>query len=123
MRLLSQMTTDETCDVLCIAAPHIQNMADDKNLIAEVQRRLPKGEHTQIDVYRFGLTRVVNLVPIFLKDHREDVYAILSLFNGLTPEECGKQGFLSTLAQINELVNDEDFVNFFKQSFGTAQKA
>lgn len=123
MRLLSQMTTDETCDVLCIAAPHIQNMADDKNLIAEVQRRLPKGEHTQIDVYRFGLTRVANLVPIFLKDHREDVYAILSLFNGLTPEECGKQCFLSTLAQINELVKDEDFVNFFKQSFGTAQKA
>lgn len=123
MRLLSQMTTDETCDVLCIAAPHIQNMAVDKNLIAEVQRRLPKGEHTQIDVYRFGLTRVVNLVPIFLKDHREDVYAILSLFNGLTPEECGKQGFLSTLAQINELVKDEEFVNFFKQSFGTEQKA
>lgn len=30
---------------------------------------------------------------------------------------------ISTLAQINELVKDEDFVNFFKQSFGTEQKA
>jgi hypothetical protein len=123
MRLLSQMTTDETCDVLCIAAPHIQNMAEDKNLIAEVQRKLPKGEHTQIDVYRFGLTRVSNLVPIFLKDHREDVYAILSLFNGLTPEECGKQNFLATVAQVTELLKDEDFVNFFKQYFGAEQKA
>lgn len=43
MRLLSQMTTDETCDVLCIAAPHIQNMADDKTSLQRFNAGFPKG--------------------------------------------------------------------------------
>ncbi len=121
MRLFSQMTTDEICDVLCIAAPRIQNMADDKNLVKELQRVLPKGEHSNMDIQRFGISRLSVLVPIILKDHRADLYCILSLFNGKTEQECGKQNIMETLAQARELLSDKDFVDFFKSSFGAGQ--
>ena len=122
MRLLSTMTTDETCDVLCVCAPCIQSMADDKNLVKEMQRILPKGEHSRMDVQRFGLSRLAVLVPIILKDHRSDLYCILSQFNGKTEEECGKQNIMETLAEARELLSDKDFVDFFKSAFGVGQK-
>lgn len=123
MRLLSQMTTDETCDALCIAAPCIQNMADDKKLIAELQRVLPKDEHSQMGVYRFWVSRIAVIIPIVLKDHRTDLYGVLSPFNGLSAEACGKQPLMATLSQVKELCSDKDFVDFFSSFFGTAQKA
>lgn len=123
MRLLSQMTTDETCDVLCIAAPCIQNMADDKKLVSELSRTLPKDEHSQMGVYRFWISRIAVLVPIVLKDHRTDFYGILCAFNGLSEVECGAQPLMQTLAQVKELCNDKDFVDFFVTLFGMGRKA
>lgn len=123
MRLLSQMTTDETADVLCIAAPCIQHMAEDKGLCKELSRTLPKDEHSQMGVYRFWVARIAVLVPIILKGHREDLYGILSAFNGLTEEECGKQPLMQTLQQVKELCDDKEFVDFFSTLFGLARKA
>lgn len=58
---------------------------------------------------------------IALKQHREDVYAILAPFNGLTVEEIGKQNFLITCKQVYDLVNDKGFVDFFKSYLGGEQ--
>ncbi len=123
MKLLSQMTTDEVCDALCIAAPAVQAMADDEQLVAEMQRVLPQGNHSRMDIYRFGVSRLAVLVPIVLKNHRTDLFTVLSPFNGVSVEDCGKQGFLVTLGQVRELVKDRDFVDFFSSSFDMGQKA
>lgn len=122
MRLLSQMTNDEAADALCICAPCIKNLADDKKLVSELSRTLPKDEHSQMGVYRFWTSRIAVLVPIVLKDHRTDFYGILCAFNGLSEVECGAQPLMQTLAQVKELCNDKDFVDFFVTFFGMGRK-
>lgn len=95
--------------------------ASNEALVKEMQKAMPKGETTRIAMQRFGLAKIVKLLNIALKQHREDVYAILAPFNGLTVEEIGKQNFLITCKQVYDLVNDKGFVDFFKSYLGGGQ--
>ena len=114
MRIFSELSTDEAREVALQIAQPITNLIDDESLVKEMQKAMPKGETTRIAMQRFGLAKIVKMLNITLKQHREDLYAILSPFNGLTVEEIGKQNFLITCKQVYALVNDEGFVDFFK---------
>ena len=114
MKLFSQLSTDEATEVVLRIATPITNLIEDENLVAEVQKTMPKGDTTIIAMRRFGLAKIVNLLNIAIKQHRTDVYEILSPFNGLTAEEIGKQNFLVTCKQVCDLLHDKDFADFFK---------
>lgn len=114
MKLFSQLSTDEAGEVALQIATPITNLIEDENLVAEVQKTMPKGETTVIAIKRFGLAKIVKLLNIAIKQHRTDVYEILSPFNGLTAEEIGKQNFLITCKQVYDLLHDKEFVSFFK---------
>ena len=121
MRIFSELGTDEALDVTLEIAQPISNLIEDEKLVAELCRTLPKGATNRIAVMHFGLTKVVKLLPIVLKDHRTDVFAILSPFNGLTVEEIGKQNFLVTCKQVADLLHDKSFTDFFKSYLGGGQ--
>lgn len=121
MRIFSELGTDEALEVVLQIAQPITNLIDDEALVKEMQKTMPKGETTQIAMQRFGLEKIVKLLNITLKQHREDVYAILAPFNGLTVEEIGKQNFLITCKQVADLLNDKGFVDFFKSYLGGGQ--
>lgn len=121
MRVFSELGTGEALDVTLEIAQPISNLAEDEKLVAELRKTLPKGATNKIAVMHFGLMKVVKLLPIVLKDHRNDVYAILSPFNGLTVEEIDKQRFPITCKQVYDLLNDKEFVDFFKSSLGGEQ--
>lgn len=121
MRVFSELGTGEALDVTLEIAQPISNLVEDEKLVAELRKTLPKGATNKIAVMHFGLMKVVKLLPIVLKDHRNDVYAILSPFNGLTVEEIDKQRFPITCKQVYDLLNDKEFVDFFKSSLGGEQ--
>lgn len=121
MRIFSELGTGEALDVTLEIAQPISNLIEDEALVAEIRKTLPKGATNRIAVMHFGLTKVVKLLPIVLKDHRGDVYAILSPFNGLTVEEIDKQNFLITCKQVADLLNDKGFTDFFKSYLGGGQ--
>lgn len=121
MRIFSELSTDEALEVVLQIAQPITNLIDDESLVKEMQKTMPKGETTRIAMQRFGLAKIVKLLNIALKQHREDVYAILAPFNGLTVEETGKQNFLITCKQVADLLNDKNFVDFFKSYLGGGQ--
>lgn len=121
MRIFSELSTDEALEVVLQIAQPITNLIDDEALVKEMQKTMPKGETTRIAMQRFGLAKIVKLLNIALKQHREDVYAILAPFNGLTVEETGKQNFLITCKQVADLLNDKGFVDFFKSYLGGGQ--
>lgn len=114
MRIFSEFSTDEALEVALQIAQPITNLIDDEAIVEEMQKTMPKGETTIIAMKRFGLAKIVKMLNIALKQHREDVYAILAPFNGLTVEEIGKQNFLITCKQVADLLNDKSFVDFFK---------
>lgn len=121
MRVFSELGTGEALDVTLEIAQPISNLVEDEKLVAELRKTLPKGATNKIAVMHFGLMKVVKLLPIVLKDHRNDVYAILSPFNGLTVEEIDKQKFPITCKQVYDLLNDKEFLDFFKSSLGGEQ--
>ena len=121
MRIFSELSTDEALETVLQIAQPITNLIDDEALVKEMQKAMPKGETTRIAMQRFGLAKIVKLLNIALKQHREDVYAILAPFNGLTVQEIGEQNFLITCKQVYALVNDKGFVDFFKSYLGGGQ--
>lgn len=121
MRIFSELSTDEALEVVLQIAQPITNLIDDEALVKEMQKAMAKGETTRIAMQRFGLAKIVKLLNIALKQHREDVYEILAPFNGLTVEEIGKQNFLITCKQVADLLNDKGFVDFFKSYLGGGQ--
>lgn len=121
MRIFSELGTDEALDVALEIAQPIANLVEDEQLAEELRRAMPKGEATRVAMMRFGLAKIVKILPIVLKDHRADAYAILSPFNGLAVEEIGKQNFLITCNQVAALLNDKGFVDFFKLYLGGGQ--
>lgn len=121
MRIFSELSTDEALEVVLQIAHPITNLIDDEALVKEMQKAMPKGETTSIAMQRFALAKIVKLLNVALKQHREDVYAILAPFNGLTVEEIGKQNFLITCKQVADLLNDKGFVDFFKSYLGGEQ--
>ena len=121
MRIFSELSTDEALEVVLQIAQPITNLIDDEALVKEMQKTMPKAETTRLAMQRFGLAKIVKLLNITLKQHREDVYAILSPFNGMTVEEIGKQNFLITCKQVADLLNDKGFVDFFKSYLGGGQ--
>lgn len=121
MRIFSELNTDEALEVVVQIAQPITNLIDDEALVKEMQKTMPKGETTRIAMQRFGLAKIVKLLNIALKQHREDVYEILAPFNGLTVQEIGKQNFLITCKQVADLLNDKGFVDFFKSYLGGEQ--
>lgn len=121
MRIFSELSTDEALEVVLQIAQPITNLIDDETLVKEMQKAMPKGKTTRIEMQRFGLAKIVKMLNIALKQHRVDVYAILAPFNGLTVEEIGKQNFLITCKQAADLLNDKGFVDFFKSYLGGGQ--
>lgn len=111
---ISTLTTEQALDTLCVLTPYIANITGDKSLTDALSKKLGKSKMSAAEVYTYGAQKIAALVPILLKDHREDVFGILSVLNETTPEEIAEQNVLITINQIKEAVQDKDLVDFFK---------
>ena len=69
-----------------------------------------------------GTQMISEIVPIVLKDHRQDLYQILGASNKKTTEEIGGQSIIETIAQVREMVEDKDLQSFFKRSGSSGKK-
>lgn len=124
---LSELSTDQSFDVLCELSPHVHNITHDDDFLSAVGRGIEAGQRLN----KFGqvtllINRVVELLPLLLKTHRPDVYGILSVMNERPAAEIAAQKLTETMRQVKELFKDEEFVAFFKSSVRqdeTAQSA
>lgn len=111
---ISQLTTDESLDILCEVTPAIFSIVTDEALVGELRQKIdPENLKTQADIVIEGTKKLNVLVPIVLRTHRAEVYQILSLLNRKTPEEIARQSFIQTGMQIRELIRDRELINFF----------
>lgn len=114
---ISDLTTDETLNVLCEITPCVDRILKDEGIIRTIGTAVDTTGMTKIGVVMAGLDRIGILIPALLKDHRSDIYYILAAVNQLDPAEIASQKLVVTLAQIDEVVHDEELMTFFK-SFG-----
>ena len=120
---LSTIDTDKGLDILCEITPYLGGITTDEELFKELKQEITDGEPmTRAQMIASGVDKIGKLIPIILKKHRDDVYGILAVLNEKTPKEIAKQNFLTTGAQIRDIVKDKVLLDFFK-SFVGAEKS
>lgn len=114
MRKLSDLTTDECLDVLCEITPHVASIVADEEIMAAIGKAAPKKDLTAAGTVMVATARVTKCIPLLVKTHRDDVYAILASVGGMTVEEIAKQNTIITLTQIRAVCKDKELLDFFK---------
>ena len=114
---LSQLTTERAADVLCELTPYIANITGDKSLLDELANKFDSKGKSAAELYTFAAHKYATLVPILLKDHREDVFGVLSVLNETELDKIAKQNIMETMKQVREVFQDKELLDFFK-SFG-----
>lgn len=114
---LSELSTDRAADVLCELTPYIANITGDKDLLDELGKKFDKKGKSVAELYTFAAHKYAVLVPILLKEHREDVFGALSVLNETEPEKIAEQNVMETMRQVRDVFQDKGLVNFF-ESFG-----
>lgn len=111
---LSELTTDRAADVLCEITPYISNITGDKSLLDTLQEKIGTKDKSVAEIYVYAAKKISTIVPILLKDHRLDVFSILSILNETTEDAIAAQNIMKTMKQIKQAMKDKELVDFFK---------
>lgn len=111
---LSELTTERAADVLCELTPYIANITGDKALLDELSNKFDSKGKSAAELYTFAARKYAMLVPILLKEHREDVFGLLAVLNETEPEKIAKQSVMETIRQVRDLFQDKELLDFFK---------
>lgn len=114
---LSELTTERAADVLCELTPYIANITGDKFLLDELSNKFDSKGKSVAELYTFAANKYAALVPILLKEHRNDVFSVLAVLNECSADEIAKQKVMETMKQVRDLFQDKELLDFFK-SFG-----
>ena len=114
---LSELNTEQAADVLCELTPYIANITGDKALLDELGKKFDSSGKSVAELYTYAAKKCAVLTPVLLKEHRTDVFGILSILNETTAETVAKQNILTTILQIRSVLKDKELLDFFK-SFG-----
>lgn len=106
------LSTDKAVDILIEITPYVADIINDSDL-RKVIDKYKKTPAKQMQYF-------AELIPLFLKKHREPVYIILAALNEITVEEIQAQSFAVTVKQIKEIANDKELISFFT-SFAKAE--
>ena len=117
---LSELSTENTADVLCEIAPHFENIITDDELMEILKSKVDLPENsTIIEKITLLTSKATKILPIILKKRKNDVFGILGALNGKTIEEIANQNILKTMSQIRDIKKDKELLDFFKSCTGT----
>lgn len=108
---LSEIKGERTLDVIAELIEPIANIAGDKDTAKLFKKeKAPEG----VDPREFAINRLKKGVPSLLKNHKQDVVAILAAIEGVLVSEYTKSMNLAKLARdCVELITDEEFADLF----------
>lgn len=119
---ISELSTEKGLDVLVELTPYVSNIATSETLAAELKKLAEtpaSGLKSALQQMVYGADVFSRLIPILLKERREDVYGILSVMNEKPIEEIAEQNIMQTIGMIREVFSDKDMLSFFKSFVGT----
>lgn len=122
---LSELSTDRACSVLCALTPYLNNIAVDDKLLDILKATIDKDEKdvTYADIIVAGTQKLNQLVPLLLRNHKDDVLGILAAINDTSAAEIKKQNIIKTMTQIKDAIKDEELIAFFKSCAGQGESA
>lgn len=112
---ISQMTNDQACDALIRITDPVANIADDPQMEPILKGLAEHEGENGLSALKAISQMLPKIVPMLLKDHKKDVYEIISVLSGKAVAEIGKMRITETIAILKESI-DDDLIGFFKQS-------
>lgn len=120
---LSEMTTEKACDVLCELTPYIENICKNEKFSdflneqtkAKTNKEAEQSPKTIASLFQKYTPKATAIVSVFLGDCRKDTFRLLAIINDKTADEIAKQNLMTTAGQISDLIQDEEFIDFFSQ--------
>ena len=114
---LSDLTTDETLDVLCEITPCVERIVKDEDIISAIGKAQDTKGLTKTGILMVCMEKIGAIIPMLFKNHRTDLYYIIWAVNRVDPAQIAAQKLTVTLTQIDEIMHDEELLAFFR-SFG-----
>ena len=111
---LSQLTTDEALDVLCEITPAVASIVGDEELMNVIGKAVKRDGMTRAGMMLLGAEKLSKIVPVVMKEHRSDVFAIVAAVNKVSADEIASQNVIKTSMQIRELCKDKELIDFFR---------
>lgn len=110
------MRTDDAIDKLCDIAP----------IIADISEKAQKDQEFKDFLANYNKSRdnrmfVLRVLPVLVKNYKEDMYGILSIWTEKPIEEIKKQSIGVTIKELKAIFEDEDIRAFFS-SFSEPKK-
>lgn len=111
---LSEVKGERTFEVIADIVDPVANIMQDDSISQAVRREKTPDGMTSAQLF---MKRMRTMVPALMRDHRDDVVAILASIGGTTPDEYLDGCSLATLTgDIYELVTDEEFLGFLSSA-------
>lgn len=122
---LSDIHGERVFDVIADIIDPIANIAEDEKASAMFRReKIPEG----MTVKKFATQRARKALPALLKDHKNDIIAILAAIEGVSAESYkGALNLVKLMRDATELLTDDTFTALFlsaqsEKSSGSAQE-
>ena len=112
---VSEISTEKAMDVLCELTPYVTNIVTDETLLAELKEAIDfKEANTMAEKMALTARKITKIIPILLKNRKNDVFGIVGVLNNKTVEEIAKQNIIVTMKQIRDIAKDKELLDFFK---------
>ena len=111
---ISEFSTEKAADILLEILPFVTEIVTDSKLCEELANAVDIKGKTSFEVMAVGVAKFAKLIPLVLKNHKEDVFGIIAVLNCKTVEEVCKQNIVVTMGEIRELVQDKELIDFFR---------
>lgn len=117
---ISEISTDNAMDVLCELTPYVTNIVTDEDLVGELKKAIDfKEANTMAEKMALTAGKITKIIPIILKNRKNDVFGIVGVLNNKTIEEVAKQNIIVTMKQIRDIAKDKELLDFFKSCTDT----
>ena len=117
---VSEISTEKAMDVLCELTPYVTNIVTDETLLAELKEAIDfKEANTMAEKMALTARKITKIIPILLKNRKNDVFGIVGVLNNKTVEEIAKQNIIVTMKQIRDIAKDKELLDFFKSCTDT----
>lgn len=119
---ISEISTDNAMDVLCELTPYVTNIVTDETLVAELKEAIDfKDANTMAEKMALTAGKITKIIPIILKNRKNDVFGIVGVLNEKTIDEIAKQNIIVTMKQIRDIAKDKELLDFFKSCTDTEE--
>ena len=111
---ISEMNNDQACEAIIRISNPLANILNDDN-IKPLMEELEKGKDAGETPLKFIAGIIPKMVAFCMKDHKSDLYEVVSALTFKPVSKVGQMNFMATVKELRESI-DEDFIGFFRSS-------